>query len=90
MYKILRYIRQKIIHNKIARDFLMCIRFFSAYIRQKLIHNKFQKIASRWKQEISEARAGQFEAGLSAQRDGGRGQFAGAAQNAAVSANAHS
>ena len=53
---------------------------FSAYIRQKLIHNKFQKIASRWKQEISEARADQFEAGLGAPGDGG-GQFAGGAND---------
>ena len=39
---------------------------FAAYIRQKLIHNKFPKIARRWKQEISEARADHLEAGRGA------------------------
>ena len=49
-------------HNKIARVLLLCIMFFAAYIRQKLMHNKFQKIACRWKQEISDACADQLEA----------------------------
>ena len=50
-------------HNKIARDFLLCILVFAAYIRQKRMHNKFKKIACRWKQEISDACADQLEAG---------------------------